>query len=189
MRASPLPPEERRASIIEATLPLLLEHGPSLTTKQVAEAAGVAEGTIFRAFPSLPDLIDATTREAMSAERLNWELDNTALGDSLEAMTTSTFELLTTHFTRMRSLLMAAHAREHHSAGCMRDELAARRQELDAWLIAHFSAHADELTTTPERFVAFLRTLASGHALAMPPSNLTPADLAHLALDGARKES
>ena len=184
-----MPPEERRASLIEATLPLLLEHGPALTTKQVAEAAGVAEGTIFRAFPSLPDLIDATTREAMSATRLNRELDELDLGNTLEAKVAATLDLFTNRFARMRTLLMAAHAREHHSAGCMRDELAARREELDAWLTARFDEHADELTTSPETLVTYLRTLADGHALAMPPSPLTTADLARLALDGARKES
>ena len=31
-------------------MPLLVEHGASLTTKQIAAAAGVAEGTVFRAF-------------------------------------------------------------------------------------------------------------------------------------------
>ena len=49
-RATALPPEERRSMIVAATLPLLLEHGDRVTSRQIAEACGIAEGTIFRAF-------------------------------------------------------------------------------------------------------------------------------------------
>ena len=58
-RATALPPSERRAEIIAATLPLLLAHGASVTTRQIAEAAGIAEGTIFRVFPDKESLIEA----------------------------------------------------------------------------------------------------------------------------------
>jgi len=53
-------PEDRRAALVEATLPLLCEHGMAVTTRQIAEAAGVAEGTIFRAFPDKNSLLLAT---------------------------------------------------------------------------------------------------------------------------------
>src|SRR5436190_16538672 len=56
-RATPMTTDDRRKALIEATLPLLLEHGRAVSTKQIAEAAGVAEGTIFRAFESKDDLI------------------------------------------------------------------------------------------------------------------------------------
>ena len=41
-RAAALPPSERRAEIIAATLPLVREHGANVTTRQIAEAAGIA---------------------------------------------------------------------------------------------------------------------------------------------------
>lgn len=51
--------EERRTSIIDAVLPLLMEHGRAVTTRQIADAAGIAEGTVFRAFGDKETLIEA----------------------------------------------------------------------------------------------------------------------------------
>ena len=61
-----MPPEERRAALVEATLPLLLEHGATVSTRQIAEAAGVAEGTIFRVFESKDDLVHACLHDALT---------------------------------------------------------------------------------------------------------------------------
>ena len=61
-------PEARRAAIVEVTIPLLLEHGSSVTTRQIAEAAGIAEGTIFRVFPDKDSLIAAAVEKAFDPE-------------------------------------------------------------------------------------------------------------------------
>lgn len=58
-RAQPMSPQERRESIIDAVVPLLKEHGRNVSSRQMAEAAGVAEGTIFRAFGDKETLISA----------------------------------------------------------------------------------------------------------------------------------
>jgi AcrR family transcriptional regulator len=67
-RVPALAPEERRAAIIEATVPLLREHGILVTTRQIADAAGVAEGTIFGVFPDKPSLIRAAVVSALDPE-------------------------------------------------------------------------------------------------------------------------
>jgi AcrR family transcriptional regulator len=54
--------------LIEATLPLLAQHGPKVTTKQIAQAAGVAEGTIFRVFADKDELINAAIEHAIDPE-------------------------------------------------------------------------------------------------------------------------
>jgi len=57
-------PDERRAAIVAATLPLLVEHGAAVTTGQIAAASGVAEGTVFRAFTDKQELLGACLHAA-----------------------------------------------------------------------------------------------------------------------------
>ncbi len=63
-RAPALPPDDRRAAIVSATLPLLHHHGRAVTTRQIAEAAGVAEGTLFKVFATKDAIIDAAIEHA-----------------------------------------------------------------------------------------------------------------------------
>ena len=73
-------PEERRDKLIDVTLSLLREHGRAVTTRQIAEAAGVAEGTIFRVVESKEELVEAAIDRAFQpgalAERIQ-EIDPT----------------------------------------------------------------------------------------------------------------
>src|SRR6476659_4190211 len=60
--------------IIEATIPLLIEHGEMVTTRQIADAAGIAEGTIFRAFPDKDSLLAAAIEAALDPAPLEQAL-------------------------------------------------------------------------------------------------------------------
>ena len=73
-RATPMPPEARRAALIAATEPLLEHFGRDVSTKQIAEAAAVAEGTIFRVFPTKEALIDAVCDQVFDVGRICTEL-------------------------------------------------------------------------------------------------------------------
>ncbi len=68
-RVAPLAPDDRRAALIEATLPLLRTHGLAVSTRQIAEAAGVAEGTIFRVFPDKTSLVVAAILAATDSKQ------------------------------------------------------------------------------------------------------------------------
>ena len=65
-RATPLAPEDRRTAILTALIPLLVEKGGDVTTKEIAKAAGIAEGTIFRVFPDKATLLFAAAEEAIN---------------------------------------------------------------------------------------------------------------------------
>ena len=58
-RAPALSPAQRRLSILEAASVVAMAGPAGFTARAVAEAAGVAEGTIFRYFPSMDALLDA----------------------------------------------------------------------------------------------------------------------------------
>jgi AcrR family transcriptional regulator len=69
-RARPMSPEERRSAILDAAIPLLREQGGEVSTKQLAEAAGVAEGTLFRAFGDKEAIIAAAIDRYFDPEPL-----------------------------------------------------------------------------------------------------------------------
>jgi TetR/AcrR family transcriptional regulator, fatty acid metabolism regulator protein len=59
-RRRTLPPEERRRQIIDAVLRVVAEHGvPNTTISRVAEAAGVAQGTLYLHFRDRTDMLMA----------------------------------------------------------------------------------------------------------------------------------
>ncbi|MGW0811387.1 TetR/AcrR family transcriptional regulator [Nonomuraea sp. NPDC002799] len=61
-------PEDRRAALIAATIPLLRAYGTAVSTRQIAEAAGVAEGTIFGVFPDKVSLLRAALMSAFDPQ-------------------------------------------------------------------------------------------------------------------------
>src|SRR5215468_8272181 len=73
-RAPRMSPQQRREMLVAATLPLVAQHGLKVTTRQIAEAAGVAEGTIFRVFPDKDALIRAAVAKALDASPVMAEL-------------------------------------------------------------------------------------------------------------------
>jgi AcrR family transcriptional regulator len=69
-RAKPLAPDERRAAIIDAVIPLIRERGRDVSTRDIAEAAGVAEGTLFRAFGDKESIVQAAVDRFLDPEPL-----------------------------------------------------------------------------------------------------------------------
>ncbi len=184
-----MPPEQRRAAIVDAAVDLLEDHGPELSTRMVAEAAGVAEGTLFRVFPTLPDLLGATYTEFLSRERLLGRLATIDLGTTLESRTLGCIRGIVDYFGHVHAVLPPpAHATVNAPhAVCARDAHTERFADLRSWVVDAITPHAAELTVTPETYAHYLKALSMGLAMARP-GGLTPEDVARFALDGARRK-
>lgn len=97
-------PEERRQAIINATLPMLLERGTDVSTREIAHAAGVAEGTIFRAFDTKHDLIHATIHAALMPDAAITQIADLPEGQALAQRVSAIIEVLRDEIHRTRSL-------------------------------------------------------------------------------------
>lgn len=106
-RARALSVEDRQAMLIDAVTPLLLEHGRAVTTKQIAECAGIAEGTIFRAFGSKDELISAALAKQLDPEPFRRRLGEVDPTLPLEDKVRAIVVLMRGRFTKVFALMSA----------------------------------------------------------------------------------
>src|SRR5437660_8070481 len=112
-RASALPVDERRSMIVAAALPLLLEHGDRVTSRQIAHAAGIAEGTIFRAFRDKDEVIAAVIDMALDQQPLEDALDGIDLGLPFEDAISAAIVVLQQRLIDIWRLLSSVGTRFH----------------------------------------------------------------------------
>ena len=93
--------------LIDAVTPLLLEHGRAVTTRQIAECAGIAEGTIFRAFGSKDELIRAAVAKQLDPEPLRRQLRAVDPALPLEERVRTIVTLMRGRFTTVFTLMTA----------------------------------------------------------------------------------
>ena len=195
-RASALSPDERRKAIVAALLPLLVERGEDVSTREIAQAAGIAEGTIFRVFPDKGSLMLAAAEEA-----INPADGQAAFEEAMEGLETLRDKVVVAAqrvLDRMRmtmSVLFAVRrhigaseeAHQHHKKhfGPPRFVIDAQA-ELHRRLTSIFEQHRDELAVEPEVAAVALRSLIFGAS--RPELGMTPAlsadQIADLLLSG-----
>lgn len=177
-RATALPPEERRAAIVAATLPLLLERGANVSTRQIAEVAGIAEGTIFGVFRDKDAVVQAVLQAALDPAPTEREL--AAIDRSL------TFEDQLVDAVRIMQRRMNNIWRLLSSIG---ETSAPRTPPTDFIGLADiFRAEQKQLRTDPVTAARQLRalTLALTSPMFFAGTALTPREIVALLLDGIR---
>ena len=188
-RARPMTPDDRRRALVDATIPLLHEHGKSVTTKQIADAARVAEGTIFRVFDSKDDLVAAAVDQALDMEPFFADLEAIDLDQDLRGRLT---ELCTRLQDRFRGifLLMSAMGMVGPPKAHRHMEDGRRRAEQIMVAVVEAGSDADQLTCTPVQLVHMLRmlTFSGTHPHISDGHILTPVEIVGTLLDGVLKK-
>jgi len=181
-RAASLPFEERRRTIVDAAIPLLMEHGEQVTTRHVADAAGIAEGTLFRVFPDKDSLLSAVIDRILDPEPHEEALAAIDASQPLASVVAQAAETSQRRGADVWQLLSRI--------GKRGDESARRPMVESPALIRLFEAHRAELTVTPKAAARNLRalTLAMSHPL-LVERPATPREIARLFLNGVAQDS
>jgi AcrR family transcriptional regulator len=204
-RAAPLSRDERRKAVIAATIPLIVEHGEGVTTRQIAEAAGVAEGTIFRVFPDKNALLTAAAEETLNPSGARDDLAAAVAGlDDLEQVVREVTARMFVRAEHVMAVLLAlrtvhlaeatAQARtgHRHAADGARPPafIVASHRALLARLTDVFEPFRAELSVPPERAALLLRTLVLGsrHPGVDAADRLTADEVVEVLLRGILRE-
>jgi AcrR family transcriptional regulator len=190
-RATPLPRDERRAALIAATEPLLEQFGREVSTHQIADAAGVAEGTIFRVFATKEALIDAVLDEVFDISRTCDQLATIDESLDLEARMVEAVTVLQGRLRRVFALFHALrlHRRPPENSDDFRRRQQADNEQLNAALAALLKQDVDHLRLDPSSAASALRTITFSltHPILSEPKLSDPARIVDLVLHGIAK--
>lgn len=183
--------EARRAAIIAAVVPLLTERGAAVTTREMAAAAGVAEGTLFTVFADKRALVLAAIEDRMDAAPLKCEL--AALRDelSVEGKLLAAAAVIMPRLDEVRALASALHSVP--PAG--KSEPQRHPRYFEAWNAAINSGltellepHKQELRLAPDRVAQLFAALlfSSRAPYVASRDRMLPAELVEVLLHGTK---
>ncbi len=187
-------PDRRRAMIVAAALPLVVEYGSAVTTAKIARAAGIGEGTIFRVFPDKEALLAACLAEALNPDDTVAHLASIPLDQPLAARLTEAAELLRGRMERMGAVIVALAGpggpagrppRPTPPAGTPPPDREAAMAESVTALAALFEPDAARLRLPPERLAATFHLLLMTAGRTGATTTLTTDQIVDLFLHGA----
>lgn len=179
-RAKPLAPDDRRIAILDAIIPLLKERGRDVSTRDIARAAGVAEGTLFRVFDDKESIIRSAVDRYLEPHEIGAALRAVDPGMPTEAKVRRVLELLRARFEGVVGLMSALGmhgpppGREH-------------RPHEEEWRTALHDLFRDDALAVPvDQLGFYLRLVAFGSSIPLfsRPHPFTTDQLVALILRG-----
>lgn len=184
-----MPLASRREALLDATIRIIRERHELPTTRQIARAAGVAEGTIFRAFATKDELFDTVlerTFEARSMIDAMAEIDGTA---GLEAVMIEIVRVVQARFVEIFDVMGAFSLMGPPER--FRDPAVQRRREAETGraILDLLQPYADELRLPVDRVARMMRlvTFSGSHRHVNDGEVLDPEEIVQLVLHGVMK--
>jgi AcrR family transcriptional regulator len=187
-------PEDRRKAILQAVIPLLVARGAAVTTREMAEAAGIAEGTIFRVFPDKTALIREAVRMSVDPGPIQEDLAQIYPDAPLDVQLAEAARVLNERFETVIALVgilaTLPHEPSHQAAGPPRF-VAEANAAINESLALIFERHRDKLRLKPARAANAFRglLLASSHPTLAVTERLTVEEVVAVLLDGITEPS
>jgi len=184
-------PDERRAALIMATIPLLHEHGLDVSTRQIAEAAGVAEGTIFGVFENKHSLVVLSVIKALDPQPTIDALAAIDRSAPLRERLVIAAELINARFTEHAQLMTAIRKLLFAGEGSAeaRGRMAASREHTQAALADVIAPDAALLRRSPGAVARMLLLFCGAHSYGPfgEPDGFNGEEAVSLLLDGLLK--
>lgn len=188
-RASPLPPDDRRREIVDAVIPLLLEKGSALSTREIADAAGVAEGTVFSVFPDKASVIVEAVKATVDPESTRAALAEIPAHVSFDKQLEVAAGLLMGRGERIGVLVGVLRTMQPAGAGkpaAAHQFIKESHASILRALAELFERHRGRLKTTPARAAVMFWGLvfANAHSLMEDDLKLDAGEIVDLVLNG-----
>ncbi|GII58061.1 TetR family transcriptional regulator [Planotetraspora thailandica] len=191
-RAPAMDPDRRRAAIVAAALPLVIEYGAAVTTAKIARAAGIGEGTIFRVFADKDALLAACMAEALRPDDAVAHVEAISLDQPLAARLAEAAEVMRGFMIRVGAvagaLAGAGRGERPPRPGAGQEGGHDREAGLGApraALAALFEPERDSLRLAPQRLADAFQMLLMASGRPGAPDPLTTDELVDLFLNGA----